>query len=208
MSQNKNGFTLIELLVVISIVSLLIAILLPALAKARLTAQSVKCATAVKQMGLVTEIYTHDYNGHMPASKVTRDSQTYVWSYTFYTQKLLPDLNIYLCPTDNFPRLIFGSYTSSYGANGHAFREDAKVFERVLKPSELILIADTNYNGSNDSYFMGTGSTTRWIASGLRTQRHNDGGNTLFADQHVSLHAYDTFVESLKHGNWYDSGLP
>jgi prepilin-type N-terminal cleavage/methylation domain-containing protein/prepilin-type processing-associated H-X9-DG protein len=207
MQKQPNGFTLIELLVVISIISILIAILLPALAKARLSAQAIKCGTAVKQMGMAIEVYTHDFKGYMPAGKATHDSTTYVWSNTLHILKLLPDLNIFLCPTDNNPRLVFGAYKSSYGGNTYSLKDDRKTFVQALKPSELILVADTNYDGSNNSYQIGSASTTRWILNSLRTRRHSDGGNTLFADQHVSLNPYETFVESLAQGNWYDKGF-
>ena len=67
--QVKNcgaGFTLIELLVVISIVSLLISILLPALGKTRDAAQRVRCLTGVRQIALGTIQYTHDNDDWMP----------------------------------------------------------------------------------------------------------------------------------------------
>lgn len=60
------GFTLIELLVVISIISLLISILLPALGKARDSARRIRCLTGVRQIGLGTIQYTHDNHDWMP----------------------------------------------------------------------------------------------------------------------------------------------
>lgn len=72
-NRKNKGFTLIELLVVISIIALLIAILLPALAKARQTAQRIQCATNLKQMALATYGYTTDNKGYLIHESSTWD---------------------------------------------------------------------------------------------------------------------------------------
>ena len=69
-TDHRKAFTLIELLVVISIVALLIAILLPALAKARMSANAVKCGSQLRQIGLMMETYTSDFNNYLSAAKI------------------------------------------------------------------------------------------------------------------------------------------
>lgn len=55
-----RAFTLIELLVVISIIAMLIAILLPALAKARQSAMMLKCQTVLRSYGIAHTAYMLD----------------------------------------------------------------------------------------------------------------------------------------------------
>ena len=64
----SRGFTLVELLVVIGVISVLIALLMPALTRARLSADLVKCQANFKQIYAAVSIYTNENRGVLPRS--------------------------------------------------------------------------------------------------------------------------------------------
>ena len=66
--HRRAGFTLIELLVVISIIALLIALLLPALARAKSLALQIQCASNMRQIGIAMDEYANEYRGMYPLS--------------------------------------------------------------------------------------------------------------------------------------------
>jgi prepilin-type N-terminal cleavage/methylation domain-containing protein/prepilin-type processing-associated H-X9-DG protein len=82
----RPAFTLIELLVVISIISLLVAILLPVLAKARETTRQVICGTQENQLNLAALGYATDNKYWFP---MVRNSAAYVHTHSYNSSRVL-----------------------------------------------------------------------------------------------------------------------
>ena len=74
----RRAFTLTELLTVVGLITLLVSLLIPALAKVRAAADSTACLSNLRQMGNAWAMYVAEHHGRMPA---------YVW----YTTGVTPD---------------------------------------------------------------------------------------------------------------------
>ena len=132
--SHHRAFTLVELLVVIAIIAILIALLLPAIQRAREGAARTQCANNLKQIGLAVHTY-ESVNGYLPANgmfgadhySVHARILPYIEQSSLYqkvnllawanTQPAVTGqrIGLYLCPDEINDRLTSaGRYPTSY----------------------------------------------------------------------------------------------
>lgn len=70
-----NGFTLVELLVVLGIITVLISLLLPSISRARLSAQSVACASNMREIYNYAAMYAQTNQGFLPSLRTRKETR-------------------------------------------------------------------------------------------------------------------------------------
>ena len=114
MSSRHRAFTLVELLVVVGIVTLLVALLMPALGKARKQALEVKCAANLRSIGQGLMMYTQRYGYYPGCVYAGPDSHVIVWP-TRLREFLGPDRGVFNCPARG-PEMPEWSVNWQYGS--------------------------------------------------------------------------------------------
>ncbi|QDT63444.1 DUF1559 domain-containing protein [Calycomorphotria hydatis] len=174
----RKGFTIVELLVVIAVISLLIALLLPAVQQAREAARVSQCKNNLKQIGLAMHNY-HDNFATFPPGVCSKETETtslsqnsfcdtdnsphitldgkliraaaYGWSWNAFLLPYLDQANLYqTLDVANSPQLMLDDVVTS-GGNNVARKEEIQQPLSVLRcPTDPSPILSTAYSYSND----------------------------------------------------------
>ncbi|MDD2706950.1 MAG: DUF1559 domain-containing protein [Verrucomicrobiae bacterium] len=178
--QKHSAFTLTELLVVITILSMLCALLAPALAQAREKARQIVCINNLKQCGLGLMLYTKDNEGWIPSAKDATAAYPY-WHQFLVMKGYLNDYEATKCPSSKLPK---GYSYNSYGLLSGAYDSYQYNLWNLQDPAARILLGDSG----ETTQFLGCPSlATSYPSARFANLRHSGTMSGCFADGSVRV---------------------
>jgi len=212
--HQRSGFTLIELLVVIAIIALLMAILMPALRKAKEQGRDVVCKSNLRQVGIGANLYAEDNDLYIPRGAAGQsDTAWYQVFIPFLAQQAKDNdyrnVDIYRCPSypDKEQTICFvingWTFSSKSDTTGREIMTPTRLTKCTQRPRTIYLVdnedgrwrhivtkATDAGNRRCDVWTPGhlPTSDSQDVTRGRRVarKRHKNGGcNVLFVDWHV-----------------------
>jgi len=204
MTASQRGFSLVELLVVIGIIAVLAGILLPAVRVVRDQARTLRCQSALRQLGLGAQVYAGDWDGRLLAMADANNTpwmmliRPYIedWTSTPTTSGVIWGCPVY---ADNPVRSTTGSlhtWFPGYALNGLAWEDGDSAAPGWLWHNKLSGISGSMANFRDCPWTRVAHPSRRalfadavdwWPAYGgtTLTDRHRKRGNLVCFDLHV-----------------------
>ncbi len=211
--MRRRGLTLIELLVVVAIISVLLALSLPALVRVRNQAQAAVCVQNLKTLSFAWLLYKDDNDDRLVGGHVGQTPHDWVQGPAgvgtlieckkegirrgVLFRYVGNDVDVYRCPADHRKlvpgQVAFRSYSIAGGANGELWQNTyvpVEKYSQILQPAtKYIFVEEADPRGWNKGSWVLDPKNKIWVDP-LAIWHSRARSSLAYADGHAEVHRW------------------